>query len=96
MLVITTFAGGDGINGGRGGGGTLTPPLEYHSPVHCNPTNTGAVSGGVEDYRSMGDTEVVVTIGYRPGGNEDGGVRTNGGRIGGGYIVDYGGVGVGG
>ena len=46
---------------------------KYHCPVHCNSSDTVAVSGGGAASESAGGTEVVGSREYRLGGREGGG-----------------------
>ena len=78
-LGIPTFGLRNGRNEARVGGGILHTPSEHHIPVHFDPTNTGAVSGGIEEAGIMGDTTVVGKLGSGPGGRKDVGGGANGG-----------------
>ena len=91
MVVVVPAFGANAVISGYRGGGDICPPLpEYHSPVHCDLSTTGSVSGGVALFRNVGDMLLMGAGVYQPegheiigGGNRGGFVRVVGGRYGG-------------
>ena len=86
VVVVPAFVRRDGGSSHGGGGYVHPPPTHHHCSVHCDLSNSGAVSGGVAaDVRAV-IMEMVGSGGFRLGGNEVGGEVNKGGSGGEGII----------
>ena len=88
MVVLCAFGVGNESFGYRGGGDIRPWFLEYHSSVHCDPPNTGDVSGGGVVAGNMGGMAVVGSGQDCPQGRKGSG-RSGRGGVGGGGKVGY-------
>ena len=81
-MGVPNLGGGNGGSGTRGGGDIRPKTPEYHSPVYCDSSDTGAVSGGEAAAGNMGGPAVVESGGIQPRYHDVRG-GSNGGGIGG-------------
>ena len=82
-MVVPGIGSGNVGNGTGGGGDVFPPPSENHQPVYCDLYDTGDMSGGGSATGIASSMEMLVSGGFRLGGDEGGGGGNGGGGRGG-------------